>query len=207
MLCRKTVWKSTLLDCHCIKILKTFESSKVKCSQNLLCPSRFQRCRREGWAWLCAAPLRSPAGSWSVRCNPHSAKSWKLVIDCLHGAVPFMSQRTIYAVKVSHMVRPPRRGGALIVKDELEVQCRALMGKMEKVKTSGWFRHLLCSFLLHWALWMRTLYPLAVISCYTLYFLAFSVRSLCTLVFLESFLGKLFPLQLFLICIFAVNCT
>lgn len=63
--------------------------------------------------------------------NPHSTKSLKLVIDCVHGAVPFMSQRTIYAVKMSHMVHPPpppsQCGGVLIIKDELEVQCRAVI--------------------------------------------------------------------------------
>lgn len=131
MLCREPVWKSTLLDCHCVKNTWTkLESSRLKHSQNLLWPSRFQRCRTEAWAWLCAAPVWSPACSRSVcsmRCDPHSAKSWKLVVDCVHGAVPFMSQHTIYAVKVSHMVRPPQRSGVLIIKDQLEVQCRAVM--------------------------------------------------------------------------------
>lgn len=64
------------------------------------------------------APAHSQSGS-----NLRSTKSWSLVIDYVHGAVPFMSQRTIYAVKGSHMVSPPQRSGVLIIQDELEVQC------------------------------------------------------------------------------------
>lgn len=100
------------------------------------------RCTEQKPSPDCAGPAWSPACSWgscSAQRNPHSGKSLKLVIDCVHGAVPFMSQCTIYAVKVSHMVCSPQRGGVLIIKDELEVQCRALIEKWKRSKLQDGF--------------------------------------------------------------------
>lgn len=68
-------------------------------------------------------------------------------------------------------------------------------GKMQKSKTSGWFRHLLCSFLFHWTLWTGTLYPSAQ-KYYMLCFLAFSIWSLYVGVFRE-FPRKVIPASAF----------
>lgn len=87
----------------------------------------------EAGAWLCC-PCLKPACSQSgcsMWCNPRSAKSLELVIDCVRGAVSFMSQCTIYTGKVRRMVCPPQLGGALIRGDALDVQCRALMEKLK----------------------------------------------------------------------------
>lgn len=110
MLCREALWKSTLLGCHCNQILQwNFESSRLQQLQSSLWPGGFRACgtRLEPG---CAAPVWSSAcsqSSCSMWCNPHSAKSLEVVIDCVGGAVSFMSKCTVYVGKVSHMVCPP----------------------------------------------------------------------------------------------------
>lgn len=74
-------------------------------------------------------------------------------------------------------------------------------GKTKNIKPSQWFQHLSCTFPFHWTSGTGRLYTLAQKYCMLFYVLLgfFNLVS-----FFENFLGNLFPLQLFPICIFAV---
>lgn len=67
------------------------------------------------------------------------AKYLRLVIDCVRGAAPFMSCRTIYALKEKHMAPRAQLSSVLTVKDGLEAWCGALTGKWERTKLQDGF--------------------------------------------------------------------
>lgn len=136
-----------------------------------------------------------------------------LELGCVAGAAPqLVSQRTIYAVKVSHMVCPPSsdQGGWI------GCSVHSSEGRTKNIKWSQWFQHLL-----HLPLSLNIMdsaeiiiiiffsQKYFIIPYYTLSqkysMLLYVLSGFFNLVsFLEYFLGNLFPLQLFLICIFAV---
>lgn len=73
-------------------------------------------CRSPGLT-LQAAAVQGTVTNASFK---YSAKYLRRVIDCVRGAAPFMSCRTIYALKEKHMAPCAQLSSVLTVKDGLE---------------------------------------------------------------------------------------